>query len=77
MKKKEAFCTVCNKHTTHTYALEVGLVCDNEHENDGVCCHRCGDKLEEDVIKIAKVLGANQVVCRKCRGVKVKTKRKG
>ena len=77
MITQEIFCQVCAEITTHSFKPAGIWMCDNAHKDDGVCCHQCGDKLDENIVKIGKALGACQIVCEKCRkgrGIRVTSK---
>lgn len=68
MKIQWMFCKVCGEITPHSFKPAGNVwMCDNTHKDDGVCCHQCGDKLDEAAIKFVKALGVSQVVCGKCR----------
>jgi hypothetical protein len=65
-KERMLFCKVCKKKTRHTTPfMGFPFRCAEIHFGGTECCQKCGRKLSEGLVKLAKALGA-LVYCEEC-----------
>jgi len=66
-KSARRYCKICKKKTRHIKALfSLPFDCGNPHPNDNIRCVICKRPFSEEVIKLAKGIGATVRYCHRC-----------